>query len=57
MPKINLRCKKCQKEYSVGDFLPPSKGKCPKCGTANNEIIRSLTSHDTKDVGVLRSHQ
>lgn len=57
MPKFNLKCKKCQKEYSAGDLLPPSKSKCPKCGNINNKIIWSLTSHDTEDVGVLRSRQ
>lgn len=37
MPKINMQCKSCNTKYSAGDFLPPSKSKCPKCGAIGNQ--------------------
>ena len=37
MPKINMQCKSCNTKYTTGDFLPPSKSKCPKCGTTGNQ--------------------
>jgi len=36
MPKIILKCKNCKTKYTVGDFLPPTKQKCPKCGICGN---------------------
>ena len=36
MPKIPVQCKECETKYTAGDFLPPSKSKCPNCGTTGN---------------------
>jgi len=44
MPRINVRCKKCGKEFMVGDFLPPSKKKCPKCKQVGPEVIGYVTN-------------
>lgn len=48
MPKITVLCQNCKETYRAGDLLPPSKSKCPKCGTTGNKVLQMFEKCDPK---------